>query len=306
MISIPPYLNFGDTILIIATARKILREETEKAVSIFESWGLKVELAADLFATDNQFAGSDEIRAQQLQWAINHPTAKAIICARGGYGTMRILDKVDFSPLKSNPKWLMGFSDVTALHCHLFQAENIASIHSPMCITIPESTPQAIQSIKDVLFGKELHYGVKPHPLNRNGSAEGILVGGNLSLLYALKGTPHFPDTIGKILFIEDLDEYLYHIDRMMLSLKMAGILSRINGLIVGGMTDMKDNAIPFGKTSEEIILEHVAEYDYPVCFGFPVGHINNNCALMMGVKGKLEVGIKESNFVQELSLPLT
>lgn len=296
---IPSHLETGDTILIIATARKILREELSKAISIFESWGLNVELSSDLFEVENQFAGSDNIRAQQLQWAINHPKAKAIICARGGYGTMRILDKVDFSPLMKKPKWLIGYSDITALHCHLFEVEKIASVHGEMCLTMNNATGEAIESLRKVLFGEQVNYQFSSHPINRKGNAEGEIVGGNLSLLYALKGTPHFPDMEGKILFIEDLDEYLYHIDRMMLSLKMAGVLSQISGLIIGGMTDMKDNPIPFGKTAEEIILDHVTEYNFPVAFNFPAGHIKNNCALKIGVKANLAVKEDVTSFQQ-------
>lgn len=299
MNTIPPSLKPGDTIAIIATARKILKEEILPAKELFESWGLKVEIAQDLFEIENQFAGTDDKRAQQLQWAIQHPEAKAIFCARGGYGTMRILEKVYFSQLTANPKWIFGFSDITALHAHLLSMEHVASVHSPMCITIPESSPEAIQSIKDVMFGNGIHYKIASHSLNRVGETEGELTGGNLSLLYALKGTPHFPDMAGKILFIEDLDEYLYHIDRMMLSLKMAGILSRIKGLIVGGFTDMKDNTVPFGKSAEEIILEHVSSYSYPVCFGFPVGHIKDNRALMVGVKGRMKVSESGVDFTQ-------
>lgn len=297
--TIPSYLNQGDTILIIATARKILREELSKAISIFESWGLKVELAPQLFEIENQFAGSDEIRAQQLQWAINHPTAKAIICSRGGYGTMRILDKVDFKPLQKNPKWIIGYSDITALHGHLFQQEKLASIHGEMCLTMNEATEEAIQSLKNVLFGEGVSYSFPTHQLNRNGKAEGEVIGGNLSLLYALKGTSHFPDMKGKILFIEDLDEYLYHIDRMMLGLKMSGAFSQLSGVIIGGMSDMRDNPIPFGKSAEEIIQEHLAEYNFPIAFNFPAGHIKNNCALMIGVKGNLEVGNESTSFEQ-------
>ncbi len=296
---IPPFLKPGDTIAIVATARKIGKEEILPAMGLFESWGLKVEFSQDLFEVENQYAGNDDKRSQQLQWAIQHPIAKAIFCARGGYGTMRIIEKVYFSQLTANPKWIFGFSDITALHCHLLQMEHIASIHSPMCITIPESTPESVQSIKDVMFGKGINYEIPTHPLNRKGNAEGELAGGNFSLLYALKGTSHFPDMVGKILFIEDLDEYLYHLDRMMLSFKMTGILSRLGGLIVGGFTDMKDNPVPFGKTAEEIILEHVSGYSYPVCFGFPAGHIKDNRALMMGVKGRLGVGDSKVNFNQ-------
>lgn len=296
---IPPFLKPGDTIVIIATARKISKEEIQPAKEIFESWGLKVEISQDLFEAENQFAGSDDKRTQQLQWAISHPTAKAIICARGGYGTMRILDKAYFSSLTAQPKWLIGFSDITALHCHLSQLEHVASIHAPMCSTIKDSTAEAKQSLQDVLFGNGVNYQFDAHPLNKKGETEGELTGGNLSLLYALKGTQHFPDMAGKILFIEDLDEQLYHIDRMMLSLKMSGVLSRLKGIMVGGFTDMKDNVIPFGKTAEEIILEHTSSYLYPICFGFPAGHIKDNRALMMGVKGKLSVGESKVNFVQ-------
>jgi muramoyltetrapeptide carboxypeptidase len=297
--TIPPFLKSGDTIAIIATARKILKEEIRPAKELFESWGLKVVISQDLFEVENQFAGTDDKRAQQLQWAIQHPDAKAIFCARGGYGTMRILEKVYFSQLTANPKWIFGFSDITALHCHLLALEHVASVHSPMCSTIPDSSPESIQSIKDVMFGNGVNYKINSHILNKFGDTEGELVGGNLSLLYALKGTQHFPDLAGKILFIEDLDEYLYHIDRMMLSLKMSGLLSRIKGLIVGGFTDMKDNTVPFGKSAEEIILEHVSSYNYPVCFGFPVGHIKDNRALMMGVNGKLCVGSNGVSYSQ-------
>jgi muramoyltetrapeptide carboxypeptidase len=297
--NIPPSLKPGDTVAIVATARKISKEEILPAKELFESWGLLVALADDLFEVENQFAGSDDKRAQQLQWAIQHPKAKAIFCARGGYGTMRILEKVYFSQLTANPKWIFGFSDVTSLHCHLLQMEKLVSVHSPMCITIPQSSPEAIQSIKDVLFGKELNYEIPSHPLNRIGQTEGVLFGGNLSLLYALKGTPSFPDVAGKILFIEDLDEYLYHIDRMMLSFKMSGILSRISGLIVGGFTDMKDNAVPFGKTAEEIILEHVTGYSYPVCLGFPVGHVRDNRCLKVGEKARLIIQADLVTFLQ-------
>jgi muramoyltetrapeptide carboxypeptidase len=297
--TIPLFLKPGDTIAIIATARKILHSEIELAVSIFISWGLKVELAADLFEVENQFAGTDDHRAQQLQWAISHPTAKAIICARGGYGTMRILDKVYFSSLTASPKWIVGFSDITALHCHLVQMEHVASIHAPMCITLNENTPESIQSLQDILFGKGVNYEFPSHPLNKKGETSGELVGGNLSLLYALKGTPVLPDMAGRILFIEDLDEHLYHIDRMMLSLKMSGVLSRLKGIMVGGFTDMKDNAVPFGKTAEEIVLEHTASYLYPICFGFPAGHIKDNRAMMMGVDCRLSVGENEVVFSQ-------
>lgn len=285
---IPPYLKAGDTVAIIATARKISPEELEPALHFLQRHELKVESGKHLFAVDRQFAGTDEQRRADLQWALDHPEIKAIIIARGGYGTVRLVDGINFNGFKKNPKWLVGYSDVTVLHNVLHQL-GIASLHATMPINFLKNQ-EATQSLIDCLFGKACTIEAEAHPLNRTGTCQGTLIGGNLSLLFALSGTPFDLDTNGKILFIEDLDEYLYHIDRMMMQLKLSGKLSHLKGLIVGGMSDMKDNATPFGKTAEEIILEAVQEYNYPVCFNFPAGHIDRNLALYLGKECKLDV----------------
>lgn len=275
-------LKPGDTIAIVATARKVLREELDPAITFLESNGFNVILGPHLFAYSHQYAGEDELRAEALQWAIDHPEVKAIWCARGGYGTMRLMDKINLRPLQANPKILAGFSDITVIH-NAMNILGLSSLHSTMPLSWPTNTTETHQSFLDALQGTPLKYVTDNSIFNKPGEATAKVVGGNLSLLYALSGTPFQLDTAGKILFIEDLDEYLYHIDRMMLALKMSGQLSQLAGLVVGGMSDMRDNAIPFGKTAEEIISETVREYDYPVCFNFPCGHIADNRALWLG-----------------------
>lgn len=285
---IPPNLKKGDNVAIIATARKISQEELEPACSILMANQLRVVLGEHLFDTDNQFAGTDEHRAKDLQWALDNKDIKAIIIARGGYGTVRLLEPLDFTLFKQQPKWIVGYSDVTVLHNAIHQL-GIASLHATMPINFTKNH-EATQSLIASLFGTTDTISVLPSNQNKNGITKGIVVGGNLSLLYALSGTPYDLDTTNKILFIEDLDEYLYHIDRMMMQLKLSGKLKNLKGLIVGGITDMKDNTIPFGKTVEEIILDAVKEYDYPVCFNFPSGHIDRNLALKFGVEYELRV----------------
>jgi muramoyltetrapeptide carboxypeptidase len=284
----PTSLQKGDKIGIVACARKITLLELEFAIATFESWGLEVVLSKHLFNEANQFSGTDAERAADLQSMLNDASVKAIISARGGYGTLRIIDLLDFTTFIQAPKWVIGYSDITVLHSHIHTL-GIAAIHATMPINFSKNA-NALETLRKALFGEILQYELKPHSLNRMGNAEGELLGGNLSLLYALSGSVSDIDTAGKILFIEDLDEYLYHIDRMMLHLKRAGKLKNLAGLIVGGMTDMKDNAIPFGKNAEEIILDAVKEYNYPVCFDFPAGHIDENLALIMGKKIKLSV----------------
>ena len=285
----PPFLKPNDKIAIVASARKISEEELTFAIKILKEWGLQPVLGKNIFAIENQFAGSDKQRADDLQEAINDDNVKAILIARGGYGTVRIVDRVDFSKLKTNPKWIIGYSDVTVLHSHIHSHIGISTIHATMPINFSKNA-EAVETLRKCLLGETISYQFDTNPLNKIGETKGILVGGNLSLLYALSGTESDIDTKDKILFLEDLDEYLYHIDRMMLNLKRSGKLENLKALVVGGFTDMKDNAIPFGKTTEEIILDAVKEYNYPVCFNFPAGHIDRNLALCFGKEVNLKI----------------
>ena len=224
-----------------------------------------------------------------MQWAINDDEIKAVIIARGGYGTVRLVDAIDFSRLKTNPKLIIGYSDVTVLHSHIHTHIGVPTLHATMPINFDKNI-EAVETLRKCLFGETVSYTFDTNPLNKNGEATGVLVGGNLSLLYALSGTVSDIDTNGKILFLEDLDEYLYHIDRMMLNLKRSGKLANLKALVVGGFTDMKDNAMPFGKTIEEITLDAVKEYNFPVCFNFPAGHIDRNLALYLGKEMSLKI----------------
>ena len=260
------------------------------AVTLLESWGLEVVLGDTVNASYHQFAGDDAFRAKDLQRFIDDDSIKAIIAARGGYGTVRMIDMVDFSHFAQNPKWITGFSDITLLHAHIFANFNIPSIHGQMPMTIPDASKRSLDTLRKALFGEEISYPLPPNNLNRYGEAEGVLIGGNLSLLLSLSGSISDLDYAGKILFIEDISEYLYAIDRMLRTLKRAGKLSQLKGLIVGGFTDVKDNDIPFGQTVPEIVMDIVREYDYPVCFDFPAGHIADNCSLILGTSLNLSV----------------
>jgi muramoyltetrapeptide carboxypeptidase len=284
----PPYLKKGDKIGIAASARKVSINELEPAISAFKSWGLEVVLGKNVFQSQDQFAGTDRERAEDLQTLLDDPSIKAIIGARGGYGTLRIIDQLRFDELKKHPKWVVGFSDITVLHAHIHNM-GIETLHAKMLINFTKDEASS-ETLKRALFGELRQHETPPHALNRKGIGEGELVGGNLSLLYALAGSISDLNTRGKILFIEDLDEYLYHIDRMMMNLKRSGKLDALAGLVVGGMSDMKDNKIPFGRNPEEIILDAVKEFDYPVCFQFPAGHVDTNLALYLGRKVRLEV----------------
>ena len=285
---LPSYLKKGDTVAIIATARKVSKEEIQPAVAFFESYGLCVVLGKNLFESSNQYAGTDAQRTEDLQWALNDKTIKAIIIARGGYGSVRTIEQIDFTEFKKHPKWMVGYSDVTVLHNAIHKI-GVATLHATMPLNFTKNE-EATKSMVDALFGKLIQIETEENYSNISGTAKGQLVGGNLSLIYSLSGTPFDIDTTNKILFIEDLDEYLYHIDRMMMALKLSGKLKGLKGLIVGGMTDMKDNAIPFGKFPEDIILDAVKEYNYPVCFDFPAGHIDRNLAMYFGREVELTV----------------
>ncbi len=283
-------LRRGDKIAILSTARKVSLQELEAAIRTFERWGLEVVLGQTIGASYNQFAGDDALRLQDFQQMLDNPEIKAIVCARGGYGTTRIIDQVDFSNFRQHPKWLVGFSDVTTIHSHIHNL-GIETIHATMPVLFSkEGAAEAIESLRHVLFGEEITYTAPNHDFNRTGVAKGQIVGGNLSMLHTLTGTKSDIDTRGKILFLEDLDEYLYHIDRMMVHLDRSGKLSQLAGLIIGHMSDMHDNAIPFGKDAYEIIAEHTGKYNYPVCYNFPVGHEAHNLALVCGREAELEV----------------
>ncbi len=292
----PPYLQKGDTIAIAATARKVSLAEMQPAIDVFEGWGLKVLLHPLLFETDHQFAGNDDTRTKVFQELLDNPTVKAIICARGGYGTVRIIDKINFSHYHTNPKWVIGYSDVTVLHSHIFTHHQIATIHAPMPISMQAHNinEQSIESLRKTLFGETPAYTFKAHSFNRPGKAQGKLIGGNLSVLFSVLGSDSDIDTSKCILFLEDLDEYLYHIDRMMMNLKRAGKLKNLAGLVIGDMSDMRDNTIPFGKSALEIIREHVADYDYPVVYGFGAGHEPLNLAMIFGETYNLSSSLNE------------
>jgi muramoyltetrapeptide carboxypeptidase len=286
----PPFLKQGDTIAIVSTARKISKEEIQPALELIHNWGLNCLLGTTIGVEENQFAGSDTLRAGDLQQMLDDPNIKAIWCARGGYGTVRIIDRLDFSTFIRNPKWIIGYSDVTVLHSHL-HLMGVETIHAQMPLEIEMRSKQTAESLRSMLFGDYYKVDIGTgHKLNRAGKASGKLVGGNLSILYSLCGSESSISTNGKILFIEDLDEYLYHIDRMMYNLKRNSMLDGLAGLIVGGMSQMNDNTIPFGKKAEEIILEAVSEFDYPVCFQFPAGHIHDNRAMILGRMAQLTV----------------
>lgn len=286
---LPPYLKKGDKIAITCPAKKLPNPMTD-AIKLLQSWGLEVVLGDTVNAAYHQFAGDDAFRAKDLQRFIDDDSIKAIIAARGGYGTVRMIDMVDFSRFAQNPKWVVGFSDITLLHSHLFTNFNAPSIHGQMPMTIPDASARSLDTLRKALFGEEISYQIKPNALNRIGEAEGLLIGGNLSILLSASGSVSDMDYAGKILFIEDIGEYLYAIDRMLRTLKRAGKLQHLKGLIAGGFTDIKDNDIPFGQTVPEIVMDVVRGYDYPVCFDFPAGHVPDNCSLLLGMKLKLSV----------------
>ena len=290
---IPPYLQLGDTIGIVAPARKISLEELQFSINWLKSKGFQVVFAPNLFAEEHQFAGSDEIRQQSFQAMIDNPNVKAILSARGGYGSARIIDKIDFSHFHENPKWLCGYSDFTVFHSHLASQNISASLHSTMPISMNEETIYNCNALFDALIGKKMELSGHNHPYNQYGTSAGKIVGGNLSILYSMLGSPSDINTNGAILFLEDLDEYLYHIDRMIVALKRAGKFDHLAGLIIGGMSDMHDNTIPFGYSAEEIIMKHCQEYDFPIAFNIPVGHGKDNKTLKLGVSSKLIVSSK-------------
>lgn len=294
MIKIPAYLQPGDTIGIVCPAGFMAKEKAQTCINVLQEWGYKVKVGKTLGSDSaNYFSGTDEERLQDLQQMIDDDTVQAILCGRGGYGVGRIIDRINFKSFRKKPKWIIGFSDITVLHAHIYSNYKIATMHAPMAAAFNDEgfRNEYVQSLKKAIEGKKTRYSCAPHEFNQKGEAVGELVGGNLALLANITGTPSQLKTKGRILFIEDVGEYLYSIDRMFYQLKRSGQLEKLAGLILGGFTDMKDTERPFGKTLDEIIHELVKEYDYPVCFNFPVSHGKENYALKVGVGYKLKVG---------------
>ena len=298
---VPNRLKIGDKVAIVSSARAISEEEIHFAKELFLSWGLEVVVGKTIGERYNQFAGTDQQRAMDIQTMLEDSEIKAIFFARGGYGSVRILDKVDWNTLLSTPKWLIGYSDVTAILMHTYYNQNIQSIHAIMPVNILSLDNNiATDSLKEILFSGVNTLTSQPYSLNREGEAEGRLIGGNLSVIYSLLGSNSFLGTDNKILFIEDLDEYLYHIDRMMQALKRSGKLNKLRALLVGQMSDMHDNTIPFGKTPYEIILESVQDYDFPIAFNLPIGHIGtDNHAFIHGALASVSITKEKVEIIQ-------
>jgi len=293
MIATPSYLQKGDVIGIVCPSGFMPVEKASECIRVLnEEWGFLTKVGKTLGNEFHYFSGTDEERLNDFQQMLDDDEVKAVLCARGGYGLSRIIDQIDFKKFKKNPKWIIGYSDVTILHSHLYSNYYVSSIHAPMAAAFNDAgyINRFVQSLRLVLEGKKIKYSCEPHEFNKKGEAIGELVGGNLTLLAHLVGTDSDIKTRGRILFLEDVGEYLYNIDRMMYQLKRSGKLSKLAGLIVGGFTDNKDTERPFGQTAYEIIRDVVKEYDYPVCYGFPVSHGEENYALKIGVGYKLEV----------------
>ena len=287
----PNKLKPGSRIGIVSTARSISAEEIQPALKIIENWGFTPVLGKNLFKAHHQFAGTDEERLEDLQQFLDDEHIDAILCARGGYGTVRIIDQADFSSFVKNPKWVGGYSDVTVL-LNKINLLGIESLHCSMPINFQSNSKAALESIKTALTGGVLHYEFESHKFNNRGSAEGILTGGNLSILYSQLGSQTALNTDKSILFLEDLDEYLYHIDRMMYNLQRNDYLNDVAAVLVGGMSDMNDNSIPFGYSSEEIIHEHLKGRHYPRAYNFKAGHMEENHCLIFGRNARLESGV--------------
>lgn len=297
MFIIPPYLKKGDTIGITCPAGYMPIEKAQACINTLQQWGYKVKTGKTLGGeSPNYFSGTDDERLNDLQEMLDDKNIQAVLCGRGGYGVSRIIDDIDFSSFKKKPKWLIGFSDITVLHAHIHNRYKIATLHAPMAGAFNDGGAESIyiQSLKNALQGKKANYTVVANAPNRKGAAEGILIGGNLALLAHITGSSSEPDTKNKLLFIEDVGEYTYNVDRMLLQLKRAGKLKSLAGLIVGGFTNMKDTERPFGKPVYEAIFDCVREYDYPVCMGFPVSHGKENYALKCGVAHRLAVNEKK------------
>jgi muramoyltetrapeptide carboxypeptidase len=300
----PPYLKAGDTIAIVAPSGVLNNREKEidHAKTLLKSWGLNVIIGEHVFSKSGHFAGADDERTEDFQKALNNPSVKAIWSARGGYGTVRILDKLNYTKFKKHPKWVIGYSDITALHNQL---NNIGSesIHALMATSLTDDLDDIkdnVSSFKNAIFGNPLSYIVESSKYNKIGTTTGQLVGGNLTLLHTMLGSKTSIDTTGKILFFEEIGEYAYHIDRMLQSLKRAGYFNNCKGLIVGSISKVRENTTPWGKPIEQLILDVVSEYNFPVLFNFPAGHDDENRAMILGRTIQLTVGKGQSTVVFE------
>ena len=296
MIKTPPYLKKGDTIGITCPAGYMAKEKAQTCINTLQQWGFNVMVGKTLGSNSTTyFSGTDKERLNELQAMLDDNSINAILCGRGGYGVSRIIDQLDFTRFKKKPKWIIGFSDITVLHAHIYSKYKIATLHAPMAAAFNEEgfKNEYINSLHKAILGKKANYKCAAHPLNKQGAATGELIGGNLSLLVHLIGTPSDLKTNNKILFIEDVGELIYSSDRMLHQLKRSGKLDVLAGLIIGGFTDVKDTERPFGKTIEEVIYDLVKDYDYPICFNFPVSHEKENYALKIGVIYQLKTGRK-------------
>ena len=296
----PPYLKEGDTVAIVAPSGilKNREREVQQAVDLLKSWGLHATVGKHVFSKANHFAGTDEERCEDLQKAMDDPTISAIWCARGGYGTVRILDKLDYTKLKENPKWIIGYSDITALHNQLHN-QGFESLHALMCVSLTKDISEVQESVdtfKAALFGKPENYDLEGSKYNREGEAKGQLIGGNLTMLHTMLGSDTSLDTSGKILFIEEIGEYKYHIDRMLQSMKRAGYFENLKGLVVGDMSKLRKNTTLWGTSIEQLILDATVDYDFPIAFNMPAGHEKDNRALVLGREVELKVGKEKSS----------
>ena len=295
----PPYLKVGDTVAIVAPSGilKNRKDEIQQAVSLLKSWGLNAVVGKHVFSKANHFAGKDEERCADFQKALDDPSISAIWCARGGYGTVRILDKLDYTKFKNNPKWLIGYSDITALH-NQFHNQGFQSLHALMCVSLTKDLndiKESLSTFKSTFFGNPVNYTLEGSKYNKVGNASGQLVGGNLTILHTMLGSDTSIDTAGKILFIEEIGEYKYHIDRMLQSLKRAGYFENLKGLVVGDMSKLRKNTTLWGTSVEQLVLDALSEYDFPIAFNMPAGHENDNRALVLGKKIELNVNKEKS-----------
>lgn len=290
MITVPPYLTPGDAIGIVCPAGYMPYERAQTCINTLQAWGYKVNVGKTLGSQNHYFSGTDEERLADLQTMLDDESVKAVLCGRGGYGVSRIIDKLDFTRFIQNPKWVIGYSDITVLHAHLYNVLNTASLHSPMAAAFNDGGADNvyIQSLRKALAREKASYHANAHAYNKTGTTEAPLVGGNLSLVAHMVGSASCINTDGKILFLEDVGEYIYNVDRMMVQLQRAGLLNNLAGLILGSFSEMKDTVIPFGKQVYEAIKVILAPYNYPVCYGFPVGHTEENYVLTHGAMHRL------------------